>query len=109
PSAIQVAVSARRCMRSRASRYAGAGAGTIPGDDRLSAASMPQGSAWAAAPADLLLRLGAVDRTSKRRIQHRVPTVNQLVRKGRKTPPTKVKTPGLRGAPQKRGGRTGGC
>jgi len=33
----------------------------------------------------------------------RVPTVNQLVRKGRKTPPTKVKTPALRGAPQKRG------
>ena len=32
-----------------------------------------------------------------------MPTVNQLVRKGRKTPPTKVKTPALRGAPQKRG------
>jgi len=32
-----------------------------------------------------------------------VPTVNQLVRKGRKTPKTKVKTPALRGAPQKRG------
>jgi small subunit ribosomal protein S12 len=32
-----------------------------------------------------------------------VPTVNQLVRKGRKTPRAKTKTPALRGAPQKRG------
>jgi small subunit ribosomal protein S12 len=32
-----------------------------------------------------------------------VPTVNQLVRKGRTTPKTKIKTPALRGAPQKRG------
>jgi small subunit ribosomal protein S12 len=32
-----------------------------------------------------------------------VPTVNQLVRKGRTAPKTKVKTPALRGAPQKRG------
>jgi small subunit ribosomal protein S12 len=32
-----------------------------------------------------------------------VPTVNQLVRKGRKSPKTKTKTPALRGAPQKRG------
>ncbi len=32
-----------------------------------------------------------------------MPTVNQLVRKGRKTPKTKIKTPALRGAPQKRG------
>jgi small subunit ribosomal protein S12 len=32
-----------------------------------------------------------------------VPTVNQLVRKGRQAKPTKVKTPALRGAPQKRG------
>ena len=32
-----------------------------------------------------------------------MPTVNQLVRKGRKTPMSKVKTPALRGAPQKRG------
>ena len=32
-----------------------------------------------------------------------MPTVNQLVRKGRQTPKTKVKTPALRGAPQKRG------
>ena len=32
-----------------------------------------------------------------------MPTVNQLVRKGRKAPKTKVKTPALRGAPQKRG------
>ena len=32
-----------------------------------------------------------------------VPTVNQLVRKGRRPPTTKTKTPALRGAPQKRG------
>jgi small subunit ribosomal protein S12 len=32
-----------------------------------------------------------------------VPTVNQLVRKGRTTPKVKAKTPALRGAPQKRG------
>ncbi len=32
-----------------------------------------------------------------------MPTVNQLVRKGRKTPKEKTKTPALRGAPQKRG------
>ena len=32
-----------------------------------------------------------------------MPTVNQLVRKGRKSPQAKTKTPALRGAPQKRG------
>ena len=32
-----------------------------------------------------------------------MPTVNQLVRKGRRPPTTKTKTPALRGAPQKRG------
>ena len=32
-----------------------------------------------------------------------MPTVNQLVRKGRKSPRAKTKTPALRGAPQKRG------
>ena len=32
-----------------------------------------------------------------------MPTVNQLVRKGRKSPKAKMKTPALRGAPQKRG------
>jgi len=32
-----------------------------------------------------------------------VPTVNQLVRKGRATPKVKTKTPALRRAPQKRG------
>src|SRR3712207_5899055 len=32
-----------------------------------------------------------------------LPTVNQLVRKGRKAARTKTKTPALRGAPQKRG------
>ena len=32
-----------------------------------------------------------------------MPTVNQLVRKGRRDKPEKTKTPALRGAPQKRG------
>ena len=32
-----------------------------------------------------------------------MPTVNQLVRKGRKTPKSKTKTPALGGSPQKRG------
>jgi small subunit ribosomal protein S12 len=32
-----------------------------------------------------------------------VPTVNQLVRKGREKPVSRTKTPALRGAPQKRG------
>jgi len=32
-----------------------------------------------------------------------VPTVNQLVRKGRSTPEAKTKTPALGGAPQRRG------
>ena len=32
-----------------------------------------------------------------------MPTVNQLVRKGRRAPSQKTKTPALRGAPQKRG------
>jgi small subunit ribosomal protein S12 len=32
-----------------------------------------------------------------------MPTVNQLVRKGRVSPKAKLKTPALRGAPQKRG------
>ena len=32
-----------------------------------------------------------------------LPTIQQLVRKGRKVPRTKVKTPHLRGAPQRRG------
>ncbi len=32
-----------------------------------------------------------------------MPTVNQLVRKGRVSPKSKMKTPALRGAPQKRG------
>ena len=32
-----------------------------------------------------------------------MPTIQQLVRKGRKSPSAKTKTPALRGAPQKRG------
>jgi len=32
-----------------------------------------------------------------------MPTVNQLVRKGRSAPKARMKTPALRGAPQKRG------
>ena len=37
------------------------------------------------------------------RTKAHVPTINQLVRKGRKPKFTKVSTPALRGAPQKRG------
>jgi small subunit ribosomal protein S12 len=32
-----------------------------------------------------------------------MPTIQQLIRKGRKVPRTKVRTPALRGAPQRRG------
>ena len=32
-----------------------------------------------------------------------MPTINQLIRKGRQKPKKKVKTPALQGAPQKRG------
>jgi small subunit ribosomal protein S12 len=32
-----------------------------------------------------------------------MPTINQLVRKGRRTPRTKTKSPALRGSPQRRG------
>jgi small subunit ribosomal protein S12 len=39
----------------------------------------------------------------KTQFQERMPTVNQLVRKGRSTPKRKTKTPHLEGAPQKRG------
>src|SRR5213595_682492 len=37
------------------------------------------------------------------RTERLMPTVNQLVRKGRKTPGAKTKTPALAGSPQKRG------
>jgi small subunit ribosomal protein S12 len=37
------------------------------------------------------------------RVRRNLPTVNQLVRKGRSVPKAKTKTPALRGAPQKRG------
>jgi small subunit ribosomal protein S12 len=48
--------------------------------------------------AGLLLRL-----LPNERRKHALPTVNQLVRKGRQAPKAKTKTPALRGAPQKRG------
>ena len=35
--------------------------------------------------------------------RHLVPTIQQLVRKGRKSKPTKAKTPALKGSPQRRG------
>src|SRR5204863_6323882 len=41
--------------------------------------------------------------TCTRRPGLRMPTVNQLIRKGRKDKPSKTKTPALAGAPQKRG------
>ena len=44
-----------------------------------------------------------VIRPLEREGRHALPTVNQLVRKGRRAPGQKTKTPALRGAPQKRG------
>ena len=41
-----------------------------------------------------------IDQTSK---GNRLPTINQLVRKGRQDKTTKVKTPALKGSPQRRG------
>src|SRR5438105_2822666 len=42
-------------------------------------------------------------RVERPRTQEHMPTVNQLVRKGRVAPKAKTKTPHLEGAPQKRG------
>src|SRR6478735_1839279 len=44
-----------------------------------------------------------LSRLFDRSVRSSVPTVNQLVRKGRKAPVAKTKTPALRNAPQKRG------
>jgi len=43
------------------------------------------------------------DRKTTKNETELMPTVNQLVRKGRKTPKSKTKTPALGGSPQKRG------
>ncbi len=45
-------------------------------------------------------RSRGIDQTSK---GSRLPTINQLVRKGRQDKTTKVKTPALKGSPQRRG------
>src|SRR5207253_9485042 len=45
----------------------------------------------------------SVRKESLRSSKETMPTVNQLVRKGRVAPKSKTKTPALRGAPQKRG------
>jgi small subunit ribosomal protein S12 len=45
----------------------------------------------------------STQRTKRVIRRRRVPTTNQLVRKGRQSPQAKTKTPALRGAPQKRG------
>ena len=45
-------------------------------------------------------RRRGIDQTSK---GTRLPTINQLVRKGRQDKTTKVKTPALKGSPQRRG------
>src|SRR5262252_4380678 len=58
---------------------------------------MPRAVGRASAPPQLFLR----DRT--RNSVNPMPTVNQLVRKGRKPPVSKNKTPALAGSPQKRG------
>src|SRR5664279_1896434 len=57
--------------------------------------------AGAAAPPTVLLRLPAC--CCEREKTETMPTVNQLVRKGRKAPQAKTKTPALAGSPQKRG------
>jgi small subunit ribosomal protein S12 len=58
----------------------------------------------AARPAGASARQPFCARKTSDQIQEiRVPTVNQLVRKGRQAPKAKTKTPALRGAPQKRG------
>src|SRR5204863_9346672 len=40
---------------------------------------------------------------AKRKGNHQVPTINQLVRKGRQDKVSKNKTPALKGSPQRRG------
>ena len=50
---------------------------------------------WQAPPADFLL--------CQNLLREHMPTVNQLVRKGRRAPKSKNKRPALTGAPQKRG------
>lgn len=42
-------------------------------------------------------------RVSNRKGNHQVPTINQLVRKGRQDKVSKSKTPALKGSPQRRG------
>jgi small subunit ribosomal protein S12 len=51
-----------------------------------------------------LLAEPVVDHAGRRHPKgHRVPTIQQLVRKGRASKPSKGKTPALKGAPQRRG------
>src|SRR5918993_4801591 len=66
-----------------------------PVDAPTGFATLPRPVGWAGWPADL-----SCVRARKR---ESMPTVNQLVRKGRVSPKAKTKTPALRGAPQKRG------
>ncbi len=59
-------------------------------------------------PAPLALSSGseadfALRRVSERHERFVVPTIQQLVRKGRQSKPAKGKTPALKGAPQRRG------
>src|SRR5436189_5709524 len=64
---------------------------------------MPR-AGWQGTPADRLfvscLILGAFFEERNRKA---MPTVNQLIRKGRNVPQGKTKTPALAGSPQKRG------
>ncbi len=48
-------------------------------------------------------RLHATFRAADRKENHPVPTINQLVRKGRQDKVSKTKTPALKGSPQRRG------
>ncbi len=57
------------------------------------------GPAFADSPSRLTNHPRAVDRKEN----HQVPTINQLVRKGRQDKVSKTKTPALKGSPQRRG------
>jgi len=54
-------------------------------------------------PAETSDRIPSRRPQNKTKREQRVPTIEQLVRKGRATKPSKTKTPALRGAPQRRG------
>ena len=62
----------------------------------------PRAGTYHGRPAPWRIRPGVYFRLSTEDIT-RVPTIQQLVRKGRQSKPAKGKTPALKGAPQRRG------